>query len=67
MKNSITVEVDRLIGPFVDDALEQSKETPPIDRSRKRTTKKPKNGVKRQKKPGTTPDRAKRRQGKNRR
>ena len=35
MKINATVFVDRLIGPFVDDALEQSTEAPTHEQSRK--------------------------------
>jgi hypothetical protein len=67
MKINATVFVDRLIGPFIDDALEQSSEAPARGRSGKTKAKKPKTTVNRRKKPGTASGRAKRRQQKNRR
>jgi hypothetical protein len=68
MKYNITVRVDRVIGPFVDDALERSNAAPTNDEpGRPKAKKKPKKAVNRRKKPGATSDQAKRQHRKNRR
>lgn len=61
MKTEAINEGCLVIGPFIDDALEQSTEAPTRGRSRNTTTKKPKTTVNRQKKPGVASNQAQRR------
>jgi hypothetical protein len=55
MKINATVFVDRLVGPFVDDALEQPTETPPQEQSRAAKPKGSQQAGRRRKKPETEP------------